>query len=378
MFGKKVNISKKKPLILIAPLDWGLGHITRSVPLIRELAENGCNVIVACNSMQKAILKAEFPNLEFADLEGYGVQYGNSATSTKLKMLLQLPKILTQIKKENLWLKDFLAQNPVNAVISDNRYGFFSRKIPSFFITHQLKVKSGSGSKADNYLQRFLYRYINKFQECWVPDFEQGGVAGELSHPARLPLVPVKYLGCLSRFENRQHIYKDITPIYKFLVILSGPEPQRTILEKIMIGQLQQSGKKAVIVRGLPGIHLDEEKNNLRAGETEIINYANTEQLNQLIYQSELIICRSGYTTIMDMLKMGKKIIAIPTPGQSEQEYLAEMLEKNGLGISFRQSEFSISEAQKRADELKMHSLPDRDMDAYKIVLRNFVNSLII
>ncbi len=205
-------------------------------------------VIIACNSTQKIILEKELPSAGFVELEGYAIVYNAGATTTKLKLLLQLRNILMKIKRENRWLKTFLEQNPVDALISDNRYGFFSSKIPSVFITHQLRVKTGFGKFADILIQKFLYKWINRFTECWVPDFESGnGIAGALSHPARFPSIPVKYLGGLSRFETcPSSVIK-----YDILILISGPEPQRTIFENIVLKQAGAINKRIVVVKGI-------------------------------------------------------------------------------------------------------------------------------
>lgn len=333
---EKINIVKEKPLLLFSPLDWGLGHTFRSIPLIKEGLNQGFKIVVACNSIQKAILAPEVPGVEFVEINGYGIGYGRSGTATKLKILLQFPKILTEIKAENRWLHSFLKKRAVDLVISDNRYGMYSKLVPSIFITHQLKVRSGLGGITDRFLQRFLFRFINRFTECWVPDFAKDGIAGELSHPCILPRIPVKYIGILSRFETlpAQNNFE-----YKYCIIISGPEPQRSIFEKIIIKQLQNNPVKAVLVRGLP----------LETGilqpidNVKIFNYAGSAQLLKLITKSEFIICRSGYTSIMDLIKLGKKMILVPTPGQTEQEYLAKYLSSKGLAEYFEQDKFSFN-----------------------------------
>ena len=323
----KILAGKEKPLLLFSALDWGLGHITRSIPLIRQFREQGWEVIVACDSIQKKIFEAELYGLRFAELPGYGVQYSSSKTGTRLKLLLQIPKILTKIKKENLWLSNFLATQPVKMVVSDNRYGLSHPSVTSVFVTHQLHVITGFGEFFDRILQRLLYRYINKFSECWIPDYEINGLAGRLSHPSRKPDVPVKYIGCLSRLEH----CPAVTYNYKYCIILSGPEPQRTILESIITREFRNITDK-IIVRGVPGV-----------------SYMSTSELNKIICESEIIICRSGYTSMMDLVKLKKKIIVVPTPGQSEQEYLARYLSEKNYVITINQDNFTLKLVEKTA-----------------------------
>lgn len=341
----KILAGKEKPLLLFSALDWGLGHVTRSIPLIRQFREQGWEVIVACDSTQKKIFEAEIYGLRFVELAGYGVLYSSSRTATRLKLLLQLPKILTKIKKERVWLNNFLATHPVKMVVSDNRYGLSHPSVTSVFITHQLRVITGFGDFFDRLLQRFLYKYINKFSECWVPDHETDGLAGKLSHPIHKPNIPVKYIGSISRLSIckpanflREDINASINNIqqrshnefkYKYCVILSGPEPQRTILESIINKEFKNI-KNTIVVRGIPGV-----------------NYVSTSELNKIICESEIIICRSGYTSMMDLIKLKKKIIVVPTPGQSEQEYLAQYLSGKNYVAMVNQDNFSLASIEK-------------------------------
>ena len=364
---EKINSSKEKPLCLISPLDWGLGHTTRCIPLIRELLKYGASVIVACNSTQKKLLSPEFPEIAFVHLDGYGLKYGRNKFFTAFLITLQAPKILIKIKKENIWIHQFLLKTPVNAVISDNRYGFFARKTPSVFITHQLFILTGAGNIINRMVHWFTYRFISRFSECWVPDFKNGStVAGKLSHPSLLPAVPTHYIGCLSRF-----IHLPAPLLYERLIILSGPEPQRTILEENILEQLQNLPGRSALVRGLPG-------NDNPAPQIEgvlIINHAGAEQLNLLIESSSLIISRSGYTSIMDLLKLKKKMILIPTPGQQEQEYLGKYLHSKKWALSFDQKNFSIAAAEQQARHFDFQFF-EEDMELYKERVKKFVMSI--
>ncbi len=354
--------------MLFSCLDWGLGHTTRSVSLIKELLDLGCDLIVACNSIQKDLLQAEFTGLKYVELPGYGLSYGSGRWVTRLKIMTQISKILMRIKSENAWLRVFIQENRVDGLISDNRYGLFHSQIPTVFITHQLQVYSGYGSYADRIIQKFLYRYINRFKVCWVPDFKnKNSLAGILSHPQTMPDIPVQYLGALSRFNE---CAGSTEKKFDLLILISGPEPQRTILEKIMIEQAERSDKKIAMVRGLPG-----DTTVLEHGKISIFNHLNSIKLNKLICESELIICRSGYTTIMDMVKLKKKMIVIPTPGQPEQEYLAAYLSQNHFGFSITQNAFRLDRAMELATKFTFTHV-DTDMNEYKIVLKDFVQKI--
>jgi uncharacterized protein (TIGR00661 family) len=335
----KINkISLKKPKILIAPLDWGLGHATRCIPIIKELRKNECDVIVASEGPQMALLKQEFPYLRFVHLPGYRLQFGQNKWLTILKIIFQIPKILIQINREKRWLGRFIAEENLDAVISDNRYGLYSSSLISIFITHQLYIRTPLGKTIENKLQQINYRYINRFSICWLPDFEKNHIlSGKLAHPEKLPAIGVRYLGPLTRFQRMDPIQagNDI------LVLLSGPEPQRTNLEKILIKELRQYTGNAVMVRGLPG------RTECFSGLPNLLvhNHLPAETLNRIICESKFVISRSGYSSIMDILALGKKCILIPTPGQSEQEYLASYLFAEHFAFSAKQEGFCLKDS---------------------------------
>jgi uncharacterized protein (TIGR00661 family) len=326
-------------------------------------------LIVACNSNQKAFFEAEFPNLRYVDLSGYGVSYSNAKWSTSVSLVLQARKILTKVKAENRWLASFLAQNQVNAVISDNRYGLFSPETPCILITHQLAAQSGLGKLADKVFQRLLYRFINRFTECWVPDFKKNQtLAGSLSHPQKNPSIPTTYIGALSRLERCSEPTAE--PAIDVLVLISGPEPQRSAFEKIIFNQLAHQEFQSVVIRGLPANTNTRVDNNLT-----VHDHLPAKSLNELICRAKLVICRSGYTSIMDLLKLGRNLVVVPTPGQAEQEYLAKWLAQNGYAITMQQKDLSISRAKIAAQSFPFVRF-DRDMNEYKLVFKNFVERI--
>jgi len=328
--------------LLVAPLDWGLGHATRCVPVIRDLLNSHCEVWLAGEGAQEKLLREEFPSLPFLPLKGYRIKYAKTGFTGKI--LLQVPSILRSIKEENKWLKEQATNYGFEAVVSDNRYGLYHEKIFSVFITHQLFIKSSLGKWSEKILQQWNYKFINRFNECWIPD-EQGenNLAGELSHPVKLPLIPTKYIGPLSRFARQpadsfadQKIINEIKD--HLLIILSGPEPQRTILENKVVDEIANYPATATIVRGLPG-----EKDIIPSTNTiHFYNHLSSEELNSEAMKAEFIISRSGYSTIMDIAALQKKSILIPTPGQTEQEYLANHLMKKQFAFCVDQNNFSV------------------------------------
>lgn len=329
---------KQKPLLLFSPLDWGLGHLTRSIPLLKAFKEAGWKIAVACNSTQKNIIQAEIYGLDFYELQGYGIVYSNTGWATRLKILGQSGKILMQIKRENHWLRQFVATFQVNLVVSDNRYGFYHPHVPSVLITHQLQPRTGFGVLADRLFQKMLYQFMNKFSECWIPDSAgKVNLAGSLSHPTVYPKTPLRFLGPLTRMQCADQNAIE----YDLLIILSGPEPQRSILEKKLLAQLVSlSDVKALLIRGLPGTSLKNQLPNVTS-----IDHASSTRLCSYAQQSRVVICRSGYTSLMDMMRLKKKMIIIPTPGQAEQEYLARYFMENKYALSLSQKNFSLRDA---------------------------------
>jgi uncharacterized protein (TIGR00661 family) len=329
--------NKQKPRILVAPLDWGLGHATRCVPIIQELLKQDCDVVLAGEGMQASLLKNEFPQLAFLSLPGYRIKYPVSGKNMMWKMIWQLPGLNDAIKEEHEWLKQKVKEWKFDAIISDNRYGLYHKKIPAVIITHQLQIKS-PWKWTTFLLRKIMYRYINRFTECWIPDNEgQENLAGELAHPSAMPLIPVYYIGALSRLkktgiaEKKNHL----------LVMLSGPEPQRSIFETIIIRQISQYNGTATVLRGLPSaLSIIPSTNSIY-----FYNHLSSKELNEEMQKAELVIARSGYSSIMDAMSLQKKCILVPTPGQPEQEYLAAYLSEKNIALAMQQTNFSLADA---------------------------------
>jgi uncharacterized protein (TIGR00661 family) len=366
MKGKNFNIPDHKPRVLVAPLDWGLGHTTRSIPVINGLLKMGCEVIIAAEGAGRILLEKEFPRLLFLNLRGYRIQYSHRRFWMPLKLFVQAPKIVLRIYQEHSWLKKAVKKHSIDAIVSDNRMGMYHSSLPCVYITHQLKIKTGSRF-TEWLVQKIHYRFINKYNECWVPDVpDEINLAGELSHPVRLPNVPVKYLGPLSRFEKMAAEIK-----YNLLVILSGPEPQRTVFEKLLLKDLENFSGRVLFVRGLP-----ESIETLKpfASSIEIQNHLPALEMNLAILRSEIIISRCGYSTVMDLVTLQKKAILVPTPGQTEQEYLSDYLLKQKLFFCVVQESFSLSDALKNAASFSFgkKAFPQTD---HEKVIESFVQS---
>ncbi|WP_235016436.1 glycosyltransferase [Aquimarina sp. AU474] len=326
--------------VLVAPLNWGLGHATRCIPIINALMHEGIEPVIASDGVALSLLKKEFPTLQTKELPSYNIEYSKKASNFKLKMLLNSPKIAHAISAEKKVVKKFIEEEKFSGIISDNRMGVRHKSIPSVFITHQLTVLSG---KTTSFSTKVHNKYIKKFDLCWVPDMaDDPNLSGELGHPKKSS-VPVTYLGPLSRFE-----YRVVPKKYDIMVLLSGPEPQRTLLEQKLFQEFEQSDRKIVFVRGV----IEETQKTYMKNNITIHNYLMGKDLENTINSSNLIISRSGYTTVMDLAKLKKKAFFIPTPGQFEQEYLAERLTLNKLVPSCNQNDFTLKKL--------------RDMNTYK------------
>lgn len=354
--------------MLFAPLDWGLGHTTRCIPLIHYFLSLDCQIIAAVDEKQRAILEKEFTKIHFVSLKGYRLVYGKNGWRTLVKIIFQIPKITAAIYNENKWLKRFVQSNQVHAVISDNRYGLFNEQLPCIFITHQLAIQVPLGWIARRIIQKINYLFIQRFNACWVPDYKNAYLAGKLSHPLYMPSIPVSYIGRLSRI-------KDPLPAGNpgaLLIILSGPEPQRSIFEQIIVRQLKQLQTPAVLVRGLP-----KETGVMVVNKNTIVyNYLPAVQLAAEIAQADIIISRSGYSTVMDVAGRGKKCLFVPTPGQSEQIYLADYLQQKRLCIRFHQAGFSLSDALQQAERFRFAPVDNLPADIYQKEVSAFVLKL--
>lgn len=324
--------------ILITPLDWGLGHATRCIPIIQEFLKRNCKVLIGGSGDSLRLLKKEFPELEYFELPGYRPVYPSNG-SMIVKMALQLPRFLKVIKEEHKHIQGIIKKHHVDLLISDNRYGCWSQDVPSVFITHQLNILMPKGF---GWLQivvgNFNRKLIRNFTHCWIPDYPENerGLAGELSQLNRYHNAT--YIGPLSRFlrtpedePKREAIKFDVA------CILSGPEPQRSIFEKILSRQLKDSGLRYCIVTGVFSPEMTASDN--------VTDVLTSEKLLSVISQSAMVIARSGYSTIMDLAALGKKAILVPTPGQTEQEYLAARFHRQQLFFTMPQQSFDLQTA---------------------------------
>jgi len=341
------------PKILVCPLDWGLGHATRCIPMIRMLLEKGAEVILVADGRPYALLEKEFPSLTMVRMPGYSFAYPEGGKMA-MNMLAWTPSILLGICREHRRLRRLISDLRPDAVISDNRFGLWSKAIPSVFMTHQVMVKAPQKLK---FLEPLLYRinraFISRYDECWIPDAEgPQNLSGDLGH-LRRPPGHAYYIGPQSRFRV-MNITPGRAPGHGFLVLLSGPEPQRTRLEEILLGQLGDCDMHGIVVRGVP-----EKTEQQKIGAHHLLySHVETETLAGMMLAADVIISRPGYSTLMDLWALGKKAVFIPTPGQTEQEYLAEYHKDRGRFLFARQEDFNLKQALRAAADLQVPPAP--------------------
>lgn len=328
-------LSPVKKCILVVVLDWGLGHAARCVPLVEGLLQEGHEVILGANGRAAQLLKMEFPHLLVEELPPYQIRYFSN--NMFLNIGIQFPKIIWAAWREHRKVQVLIKKHRLDIVISDNRFGCFSDKVKSVFLTHQLWIKIPFRPLAI-VVNRINHWVIRQFDECWIPDWRgERRLAGDLSRP--ISGIQHRYLGTLSRMKEGPPLQKK-----QLVAILSGPEPQRTALEQQLSHQAQQLKQEIVIVQGKP----EQERQEVQSSAVvQLIPALSGRALNQLINDATILICRSGYSSLMDLVQVQKQAILIPTPGQTEQEYLARKYSDEGLFFSHTQSTFQLEQALK-------------------------------
>ena len=306
----------KSKTILYAVLDWGLGHATRSIPLIQRIQSEGHQVIVAANGASLQLLKNRLHNVEFVEKPGKTIRYAKSFNT--LKIAQQAPSFLASVGDEKVWTHHFVSDHPVDLIISDNCYGVLDPRVPSILITHQLNlpVPSILGGAA----KKLIRKLTSGFTSIWVPD-SNGMLSGVLSQPD--PSGRAIMVGALSQFEMTVEKGDSI-----LVGMVSGPEPHRSILQEGLQKLFLADGRKATIIAGRPSGGSESIEN------LTILYDSSPEEIAALITGAEVIICRAGYSSLMDLVALKKRAILIPTPGQLEQEFLADhWQEKFGFEI---------------------------------------------
>ena len=353
-----------RPSICISPIDWGLGHATRCITLIKAFEKLGYQVYIATEGYHEAILREALPSAQFLHLRGYRIRYAKWGFNLPLVLLFQVPQIIYSIIYEYRWLQKAQAQYKFDLIVSDNRFGFYHKSVPSVFITHQLNLQMHF-ELATRLFQKIQYAWLKRFTACWIPDIEGAhNLSGILANPKHKPIIPLWYMGCLSRLID--------TPIYNpsdnsssdnnnnrivFLGIVSGPEPQRTLLENLLWKAGNNLDIPFIVIAGTPS---KDQPNKLIKENKNSKLYAHlaAPELVREIKRAEYIICRGGYTTLMELIPFEKKLIFIPTPGQTEQMYLGKLWEEKNWALCYAQENFKLNIALEEAKDFHFKQAP--------------------
>jgi len=319
---------ENKRNILICPLEWGLGHAARMIALATRLRELNYNVIIGAGEEHLALFRAEIPGIECIDFPGFKPGYSRYLPQYAT-LLLQTPVLFYTIISEHLRLRKIIRENKINIVISDNRFGLWNRKIKTVYVTHQLRIPFPKTFRIFEFAGILFHRaIIMKYTFCFIPDLPDNKInlSGRLSHGIKLP-GNAMYIGILSRFTYMGSRSEDSPVSCRHnTVILSGPEPQRSILGQKLEGILKDKKPQTVFLGGRP----DRDSAALQSDNIIFYNHMPGAAMKELISGSERIITRSGYTTIMELISLHRSALLIPTPGQTEQEYLASWHQEKG------------------------------------------------
>lgn len=309
-------MTDKRLHILVAPLNWGLGHASRMIPVIYALKDLGHDVNLATDGLAYELFKREFTALNLSKMPGYEVTYSKSRFLIPM-LLMQGRHMYKAYRRDKKWIDDFLRKNDIDIIISDNRFGAFHPRIYSIYLSHQLHPRLPILLRALQWIPYVLHQLvIRNYDKVLVPDLpnQKEALSGALSRSKK-----AGYIGPLSRFMLEMPA-ANIRERFDVVAVLSGPEPQRSLFEKILLHTFRNYPEKRIcIIRGKPGSNDPELLPHVK-----MYDHLNSPDFYALLRDTACIICRSGYTTLMDLYYLKRKAVLVPTPGQTEQEYLAE------------------------------------------------------
>ena len=323
--------------VLVSPLNWGLGHAARDIPVIRTLRNHGHEVTIAACGNALAVLRQEFPDAPFIEYPDYPVPFSAGHLFVP-KFCASMPFMLAAVAREHAKLDSILSKDHYDLVISDNRLGVFSSRVPSLFISHQLHYHLPLLYWPAELLAIPANMFLHdQYTRLIVPDNPPSplSLAGKLSRPQTDVARERAYFSGILSDSRQLACRQDLD----YLVIISGPEPQRTILEKIVLARIGELEGSGVVLLGSP----QAKPAPVRRGNWTCVPYVPTEVKTELMNRAKCVICRSGYTTLMELAELGKtKALLIPTPGQTEQEYLSWYYREKGWFYSEEQDKLDL------------------------------------
>lgn len=351
----------KNKTIVYAIIDWGLGHVTRSTPIIKRLIKDGNKVILVSYGKALSMIKQEYPECEILEVKDTQIRYPKFGFLFVFAIVLQIPKMVLGWVHERQQIKKIVKEYHADLIITEMRLGFWHKKIPSVLITHQLRFHLPKRLQWAGILGEWFNRIVfAHFDRVFVPDAAGNpNLSGILSHDSAISRHPkVRHIGCLSSVvPSENHVEEDID----YLISISGPEPQRTEFEKKVLSQLDRLDGKVVVTLGRPA----ENKNILRKDDkVTIYTHLNRADMNNMMQRAKHVICRSGYSTVMELLALSKSAMFIPTPGQTEQEYLGEIYREQGLFTSCSQEELDLGNLEfYPSEKLRAQKIPVNQLD---------------
>jgi len=321
--------------IIYGVCSWGLGHATRSLPVIRKLIEENNELTIISNDRSLELLKKELGNnLEYYDIPDYPMLLSENSRQFMAKSFVYWPMFIKRMESGLQKLKKILEKRKCDKIISDGRYDIYSRKIPSFFISHQIRIMNPLRIKMfERGSEIFNLFFFKRFAAVLVPDYKEDDLSGDLSHNLhRIDENKLYYVGILSDFKKKK-TNKNID----YLISLSGPEPQRTLLENKLLSQIDNLSGEIVVTLGKI-----EKQDNFNKKNIQTYSFLTKGERIDFLNRTKLVISRSGYSTIMDLAVIGIKALMVPTPGQVEQEYLGQYHNKKGTFYSVSQNEINL------------------------------------
>ncbi len=331
--------------ILYAVGSWGLGHATRSLSVITALLGAGAEMTVVSTGRALQVLRGELRDgCEFLDWPDTPQTVAGTAWGFHLKTAAAIPWYLAALRREHRWTAQLIRRRPFDRIVSDNRYGVQHPAVPSFHILHGLRfIAPGRIRLIERQLEAFNYRWLGHLRRMIVPDTEDDKLSGDLAHGLDVfPRAIISYAGILSRLRRRA-VAQDLD----VFVTLSGPEPQRSILERIVLRQLPSLRGRIVVALGKPDLVA-----RTRVGSADVYGYLDRAAQEEMMNRARVIVCRAGYSTIMDLAELRRSGVLIPTPGQTEQEYLARYHDARGTALAVDQRDVDLRDAVGRAAAL--------------------------
>ena len=406
--------------VLVAPLDWGLGHATRCVPVVREFLRAGAEVELAVVKANANFFREVFPDLRQRLAPSYNIVYPKHGYNMALWLLKNSVHLNAVMRYEHHFAEEMVKRHGYDVLFSDNRFAFYSKNALSIYMTHQRRIAFPRAFAAFERIGVMWHANImRKFDEVWVPDLEiYPGYAGSLSHSGATPGdKPMRFVGTLSRFSemgndgnalgdapapvdlerevdlmsvsefmaHSANVEWDAAPEkrtsgnhsfemranYKVVAVVSGVEPARTQLEQQLCEALQQIPGQHMMILGKPSA----EQKTWTEGNIEFHTHLATNDFAEAVKRADFVVSRGGYSTVMDMAELGAKCIFVPTPGQFEQIVLAHDLSKAGYAVEIPADELSAETLAIAFEKsVKMPKVEKQNLlhDAVENVVRRF------